>query len=458
MGTMRTLSAEERTRLLGIQEVPRLLARLSGPAIAGMLMNSMYNLVDTIFVGQGPGTLALAALAVCFPIQLFMLAVAQTVGIGSASIISRSLGAGNKDYAERVAGSSFATAAVMAVVLAAVGISLLDPLLRLFGASDQVLPYGRRYLSVILPGGVLFAVAVSSHNLVRSEGNTKIAMFSMMIGAGTNIALDPVMIFGLDMGIRGAAVATVIGQACSFLYLMRYFARGSSTLRIRASNLRPRLAIASRALRIGSASFARVSAGSLMAIAVNNTIMDYGENVHLAVLGVAQRLLIFLLMPMFGLVQGLQPVVGYNYGARLYARVRRAMKLSLGAGVCYMLLWLVVLEVFPHQALSLFSSDQELLKVGAPILRILVVTFPLIPFQVVGASFFQALGKALPALVLSASRRALFIVPLALLLPSFMGLRGVWFSFPIADVLATALTLSWFGHEARLMRRKERSR
>lgn len=458
MGALRTLSAEERTHLLGTQEVPRLLARLSGPAIAGMLMNSMYNLVDTIFVGQGPGTLALAALAVCFPIQLFMLAVAQTVGIGSASIISRSLGAGDKDYAERVAGSSFATAAVMAVVLAAVGISLLDPLLRLFGASDQVLPYGRRYLSVILPGGVLFAVAVSSHNLVRSEGNTKIAMFSMMIGAGTNIALDPVMIFGLDMGIRGAAVATVIGQACSFLYLMRHFARGRSTLCIRACNLRPRLEIATKALRIGSASFARVSAGSLMAIAVNNTIMDYGEDVHLAVLGVAQRLLIFLLMPMFGLVQGLQPVVGYNYGARLYARVRRAMKLSLGAGVCYMLLWLVVLEVFPHRALSLFSSDRELLRVGAPILRILVITFPLIPFQVVGASFFQALGKALPALVLSASRRALFIVPLALLLPSFMGLRGVWFSFPIADVLATVLTLSWFGHEARLMRRRERSR
>lgn len=455
MAEQRSLSAEQRTLLLGTQEVPRLLARLSGPAIAGMLMNSMYNLVDTIFVGQGPGTLALAALAVCFPIQLFILAVAQTVGIGSASIISRSLGRGNKGYAEKVAGSSFATAAIMAAVLAAIGLPLLDPLLRLFGASDQVLPYGRRYLSVILPGGVLFAVAVSSHNLVRSEGNTKIAMFSMMIGAGTNIVLDPIMIFGLNMGIRGAAVATVIGQACSFTFLMTHFARGRSTLRIRMANLRPRLHVAAQALRIGSASFARVSAGSLMAIAVNNTIMSLGENVHLAVLGVANRLLIFLLMPLFGLVQGLQPVVGYNYGAGMYARVRRAMKITLGIGVCYMLLWLVVLEVIPRTALSLFSSDQELLRVGAPILRILVATFPLIPFQVVGASFFQALGKALPALVLSASRRALFIVPLVLVLPAFMGLRGVWFSFPIADVLAAVLTLSWFGHEARLMRRRE---
>jgi putative MATE family efflux protein len=455
MAEQRSLSAEQRTLLLGTQEVPRLLARLSGPAIAGMLMNSMYNLVDTIFVGQGPGTLALAALAVCFPIQLFILAVAQTVGIGSASIISRSLGKGNRSYAEKVAGSSFATAAIMAAVLAAIGLPLLDPLLRLFGASDQVLPYGRRYLSVILPGGVLFAVAVSSHNLVRSEGNTKIAMYSMMIGAGTNIVLDPVMIFGLNMGIRGAAVATVIGQACSFTFLMAHFGRGRSTLRIRMGNLRPRLHIAARALRIGSASFARVSAGSLMAIAVNNTIMSLGENVHLAVLGVANRLLIFLLMPLFGLVQGLQPVVGYNYGAGMYARVRKAMKITLGVGVCYMLLWLVVLEVIPRTALSLFSSDQELLRVGTPILRILVATFPLIPFQVVGASFFQALGKALPALVLSASRRALFIVPLVLVLPAFMGLRGVWFSFPIADVLAAALTLSWFGHEARLMRRRE---
>ena len=450
---MRVSDPRERTELLGSMPVGRLLVRLSGPAILGMLVNSLYNVVDTIFIGQGPGTLALAALAVCFPIQMFILAVAQTVGIGSASIISRSLGAGDRDRAERVAGGSFATAALLAAVIAAAGLAFLDPMLRLFGATDAVIPYARDYLTVILPGGLLFAVAVSSNNLVRSEGNARTAMISMMVGAGTNIALDPILIFGLGLGIRGAAIATITGQAASFVYVITHFGRGKSHVRIRARFLRPRLRIALQSMKIGSASFARVVAGSLMSIALNNSVTAYGSDMHLGMVGVMQRIMVFMLMPLFGLVQGLQPIVGFNYGARNYCRLRRALLLAVGGSTAYMTLCFAAVQLFPGEVLSVFSSDARLVSEGAGIMRILMAVIPVIGFQIVAASVFQALGRAGPALLLALARRVFFLVPLILLLPLRWGLRGVWLAYPTADVLATVLTAVLFFREVRLMRR-----
>ena len=450
---MSGLDAGKRTQLLGTMPVGRLLVRLSGPAILGMMVNSLYNLVDTIFIGQGPGTLALAALAVCFPIQMFILAVAQTVGIGSASIISRALGAGDRAKAERVAGGSFATAALLAAVIAALGLSFLDPLLRLFGATDAVMPYARDYLTVILPGGLLFAVAVSSNNLVRSEGNARTAMVSMMVGAGTNIVLDPIMIFGLGLGIRGAAIATITGQAASFVYVISHFGRGRSHVRIRARFLRPRPLIALQSMKIGSASFARVVAGSLMSIALNNSVTAYGSDMHLGLVGVLQRFMTFLLMPLFGLIQGLQPIVGYNYGAKNYCRLRSALKLGVAAATAWMLLCYALIMLFPGEILSIFSSDARLLREGVGIMRILNLVIPVIGFQIVAASVFQALGRAGSALVLALARRVFFLVPLILLLPLWWGLTGVWIAYPVADILATLLTGALFFHEVRLMRR-----
>jgi len=449
---MRVSDPKRRTELLGSMPVGRLLVRLSGPAILGMLVNSLYNIVDTIFIGQGPGTLALAALAVCFPIQMFILAVAQTVGIGSASIISRSLGVGDRPRAERVAGGSFATAALLAALIATVGLVFLDPVLRLFGATDAVIPYARDYLTVILPGGLLFAVAVSSNNLVRSEGNARTAMVSMMVGAGTNIALDPILIFGLGLGIRGAAIATITGQAASFVYVITHFGRGKSHVRIRARFLRPRLRIALQSMKIGSASFARVVAGSLMSIALNNSVTAYGSDMHLGLVGVMQRIMIFMLMPLFGLVQGLQPIVGYNYGARSYCRLRRALLLAVGGATAYMTLCFAAVQLFPGGVLSIFSSDARLVSEGSGIMRILMAVIPVIGFQIVAASVFQALGRAGPALLLALARRVFFLVPLILLLPLRWGLRGVWLAYPTADILATVLTAFLFFREVRLMR------
>ncbi len=442
------------TALLGTQSMGRLLIRMSAPAIAGMLVNSLYNVVDTIFVGQGVGTLALAALAICFPVQLFRLAVAQTIGIGSASVVSRALGAGDNDKAERVASSAFTMITIVSLSLTVVVLLFITPILRLFGASEAVLPYARDYLSVIFLGSVFFGIAVSTNNLVRSEGNARTAMFSMMLGAGVNIILDPIFIFALKMGIQGAAVATVIGQFCAFAFLMRHYFLRRNTVRIRRKYLIPTLSVSLEVLRVGSASFARIVAASLLAIVMNRSILRYGQDLHIAILGVINRLVIFSIMPIFGLVQGLQPIIGYNYGAKLYGRVREALKYATLSATALVLVMFLVLQIFPRQILSIFSGDPQLIEAGVPILRIIVAMTPLIGFQIVGSSMFQALGKAGEAFVLSVSRQILFFVPLILILPRLFSspLNGIWVAAPGADLLSALLTGWFFTRQLRRMR------
>jgi putative MATE family efflux protein len=431
----------------------RLLVRMSAPAIAGMLVNSLYNVVDTIFVGQGVGTLALAALAVCFPVQLFRLAVAQTIGIGSASVVSRALGAGDGEKAERVASGAFTMIAVVSLTLTVAVLLFITPILRLFGASEAVLPYGKDYLSVIFLGSVFFGIAVSTNNLVRSEGNARTAMFSMMLGAGVNIVLDPIFIFALKMGIQGAAVATVIGQFCAFSFLMRHYFLRRNIVRIRRKYLIPTLSISLEVLRVGSASFARIVAASLLAIVMNRSILRYGQDLHIAIQGVINRMIIFSIMPIFGLVQGLQPIIGYNYGAKLYGRVREALKYATLSATALVLVVFLVLQIFPRQILSIFSSDPQLIAAGVPILRIIVAMTPLIGFQIVGSSMFQALGKAGEAFILSVSRQILFFVPLILILPRLFSspLNGIWVAAPGADLLSALLTAWFFTRQLRRM-------
>ena len=448
------LNAAERTALLGTQSIGRLLIRLSGPAITGMLVQSMYNLVDTVFVGKGVGTLALAALAVCFPIQMFLLAVGKTVGIGAASIISRLLGARREEEAGQIAGGSFVLAALLGFLISVSGLIFIVPLLKLFGASSSILPYARDYLSIILLGGTFFAVTVCSNDIARSEGNAKVAMISMFVGAGINIILDPIFIFALGMGIRGAAVATVIGQLSAFIWITRYFSTGKSHLRFTWKHLSPGLRQSLKVLQIGSPSFARIVGSSIMAIVVNNTIMHYGYELHLAVLGITNRIMTFALMPIVGLVQGLQPVVGYNYGAGSFGRVKKALKYTVFFATALSGAYWILFELAPRFMLGLFSNDQNLISSGAGILRVLVLMMPVVGFQVIGAGTFQALGKAGIAFILSISRQILFLIPFVLLLPRIISppLTGVWAAFPLADLLATCVTAAFFFREIRNMK------
>jgi len=438
---------------MGHEKIGRLLALYSAPAIVAMSANSLYNLVDAIFVGRGVGALALAGLAVSFPIQMIILAFAQMVGIGSASIISRCLGAGDTRKAEATAGASFATVGVLSLILTVLGLTFLIPLLRLFGASDDVLPYAKDYMFVILLGSFFFAFIVSSNNIVRSEGNAKLAMISMLIGALVNIALDPIFIFGLDMGIRGAAMATVIAHFCSFLFLFGYFISGKSMLHIRLGDLKPDLSLLPEVFIIGSPSLVRVAGGNLVAIVLNHSVVYYGSDTSLAIFGICHRILMFVIMPIIGLVQGMQPIVGFNYGALNMKRVRETVaKASIAATAISSMAFLLLL-VFPTTIFSFFNKDVHLITEGASTIRIIVILLPFVGFHIVGACLFQSIGKAVPALFLSMSRQVLFLVPLLLILPLRFKLTGIWMSFPVADFLSVIVTGLWVLAE---MRRLER--
>ncbi len=444
---------QDRKYELANENIGRLLVRYSTPAMVAMFVNSLYNLVDTIFVGQGAGTLALAGLAVAFPIQMFILAIAQVVGIGSASVISRSLGAGDHRRAEHTAGSSFFSVAVLSAVLSVFGLVFLTPLLKLFGATEAVLPYAAEYLSVILAGSFFFAFAVSSNSIVRAEGNAKLSMISMFIGAGSNVVLDPIFIFGLGMGIRGAAIATVIANVFVTLYLTGYFLSGKSLLRLRFRDLAPYPAVLPEVLAVGSSNFARVAAGSVFAIVLNNSIAHYGSDIHLSILGIANRVMLFFLLPLFGLVQGFQPIVGFNYGAQNMRRVKESLYKAVAYASVLSTVGFLVLMFFPKPVFLLFNKDPILLREGTTILRIMILFLPFVGFQVVGATLFQAIGKAFPALFLSMSRQVLFLIPLILVFPLYFGLKGIWISFPVADFLSVFVTAFWVVRQVKHLNR-----
>ncbi|MDP7640226.1 MAG: MATE family efflux transporter, partial [Candidatus Hydrogenedentes bacterium] len=326
------------------------------------------------------------------------------------------------------------------------------PLLQLFGATGAVLPFAHQYLSILLVGACFFGCAISCNNVVRSEGNVKIAMIAMLIGATVNITLDPILIFGLDMGIRGAAWANVASSLCSLSYLCRYFVSGNSMLRIRRADLIPDLDILAEILRIGSVSFVRMAAGGAMAIIVNRSIIHYGTDTHLAILGVSNRALSFFYMPLFGLVQGLQPIVGFNYGARDLPRVKEAVRAGAIVGTVIASAGFVFIMIFTRAMLDLFSNDPAMIDKGVNIVRITILLMPCAGFTMVGGSFFQAIGKAMPALLLTMSRQILFLIPMILILPYYFGLLGIWVSLPAAEFVSVILTAAWVTHEMRGLR------
>jgi len=313
---------------LGTEKISSLLLKMSAPAIVGMMVQALYNLVDTIFVGRGVGTMGIAGLTIAFPIQMISMAVAQTIGIGGASIISRSLGSDDPERAERTMGNIFLLVIAISSITTILGLIFIEPILRFFGATETILPYSMEYMKVILLGTVFFSFAVASNSIVRSEGNAKVAMFTMLISAGLNIILDPIFIFVFNMGIRGAAIATVLSQATTAIYLVYYFVYGKSVISFKIKNLKPDFKIIYETFVIGASSFARQVSGSFIAIILNNTLAFYGGDLAIAAYGIINRLLMFTFMPLFGVVQGLQPIVGYNYGAKQYDRVKETIFLS----------------------------------------------------------------------------------------------------------------------------------
>ena len=442
-------SMNKQEYILSRELITKALFKLSAPAMIGMIVMALYNLVDTIFIGRGVGMLGIAGVAIVFQIQMIVMALSQTIGIGGSSLISRQIGAGKKENAEHVLGNIFSLVFWSSIILMILGLVFLRPLLIMFGATETILPSAVSYARIILLGTVFFSFTMAGNNVIRAEGNAKAAMMTMLIGAILNIIFDPIFIFVFDMGIAGAALATILSQAISFAYIVYYFLSKQSMLRLHTKNMKLHKPYVKEIFAVGSSSFVRMSAGSAMALVLNNTLAHFGGDIAIAAFGIINRLLAFLFMPMFGVVQGMQPLVGYNVGAKNLERARHSIRLSINATTVMAIAAFVILFIFPRQLLNIFSSDQELLDLGTHAMRIIVIMLPTIGFQVVVAGMYQAMGRAKEALILSSLRQVILLIPLILLLPHFFGLNGVWYSFFLADGFAVLVTWWMYKKELR---------
>ncbi len=426
---------------LANESIKTLLWKLSLPAMAGMFVMTLYNVVDMIFVGRGVGALALAGVSIVFPVQMFTMAIGQMIGIGTSSLISRSLGAGDMKRAERALGNAIFLILVLGGTLTVVGLAKSTFFLHLFGATDDVFPYAKQYMDVILLSVVFHEFSMSSNGIIRSEGNARVAMVSMFIGALLNIALDPIFIFVLGMGVRGAAIATVIAQATTTVYILRYFFSGKSSLRIRVKNFILEWAVVRQIVAIGFAAFVRTAAMSFIAVIINRMLGSYGGGISIAVFGVIHRVLMFAVMPCLGIAHGLQPILGFSYGARRYDRGIEVIRRSAIIATSFSVATFLVLLFFPGPIMRIFSTDATFVYQGTNAMKVVFLAFWLVGFHIVGSTIFQAIGKPVQTFILATSRQILFLIPLIFILPRFFGINGIWLSFPIADTLSLVVTI-----------------
>ena len=436
------------------EPIPRLLWRLSLPATVGMAVMASYNLVDTIFVGHFVGVEAIAGLAVAFPLQMIVMGLCQAFGVGGGVMISLELGRGRLPEAERYLGNVLFLTLTSALVFTLVTALALDPVLRAFGATPATLEHARDYVSAMLWGYFPYCGSVALNNLVRAEGNARVAMATMLISAGLNILLDPIFIWGLGWGVAGAAWATVVANWASFVWLLAYFLSRRSFVRLRAREIVPRKEPIWRITALGASVLARGTASSVMTILINQMIMRFGSDLHLAVYGIYYRLQMFLFMPLFGLAQGLQPIIGYHEGADNPGKMREVIGLSTWIATGLSCLAFVVLWAFPEPLIMIFSTEPALVTEGSKMLRIVSIGLPVVGYHVVGTTMFQAMGHAIPAFVLSMSRQVFFFIPLVLALPPFFGLWGIWVAFPISDGLAFLVTAAISEPQKRRIRQR----
>ena len=441
-------------------KVGKLLLKLTIPAFIGMAVISLYNVVDTIFVGQYVGKLGIAALSIVFPIQMLSMGIGHLTGMGGAALISMSIGRNEIRRAERILGNAITPTIVFSAILMIFGLSNTDFWLKLIGASDSVLPYASDYLRIILIGMFFQTFAMAFNFLIRAEGNVRVPMISMIIGATLNIILDAIFIIPLGMGVAGAAWATIIAQLVSVAYCVFYYISGKSFLKLYLKNLLIDWKILGSIFAIGISSFVMMMATSICAIIINRVLNQYGGDLAVSAYGIINRIMMFALMPGMVIGQGLQPILGFNYGAKRYDRGLKAIKIAVMAATVFCVTVFIVLYSFPEPFARIFNSDPELVDLAVYAAKRVFITMPIIGFMMVGSTMFQALGKPVQAFLSSVSRTVLFLLPAVLILPHYWHLDGVWLAFPITDGLTFTLILSLFIPQIRQLiglRRKQLS-
>ncbi|MHB1483729.1 MAG: MATE family efflux transporter [Saccharofermentanales bacterium] len=445
----------DRTTQLGEKRILPLLLKFSIPAMIGMIVNALYNIVDRIFIGNSVGSVGIAGITIGFPIMLFILACSMLIGFGSNALLSLKLGARKHEEAELIIGNGMTMLIIFSLVISVFGLIFLVPLLKLFGASDVVLPYSYDYMQIILIGTIFQMVGFGMNNYIRALGSPKTAMATMLIGAILNTILDPLFIFVFGWGVRGAAIATIFSQAVSAAWVLYFFLGNKCDIKLRLKNMRLHLKTVSIFLVLGMPSFLMQLAASLFNTIMNKSLSIYGGDIAVSAMGIVSSVNMMILMPIFGINQGVQPIVGYNYGAKNYGRVKETLKLGIIGASIIVFIGFLATRIFPEQIISLFNrNDADLIKIGARALRVFLFCLPLLGFQIVGASYFQAVGKPREAMTLTLSRQVLFLIPAMLILPKYFGLDGIFYAGPVADFLAFFITAIWLTVEIKNLQKQ----
>jgi putative MATE family efflux protein len=431
----------QENNVLDTDRIGWLLVKLATPAFFGMFVQALYNVINTIFIGHFVGPLGIAGLSIVFPLQMVAFGASQMVGIGGASLISRCIGKGKIADAERTIGNGISVGIIMSIVVTIVIVPFSSFWLRLIGASDDVMPYARPYLIIIISGTIFNVFAMSLLSFIRAEGNARVGMVAMIMGAVLSIILDAIFVIPMKMGVVGAGLATIIAQIAAMIYLFSYYLSGSSYLKLHLRNLRLDFSILKQMLAIGIAAFVQTIAGSLSAMLLIKMIIGYGGDVALEAFGIIQRVMIFATMPAMVLGQGLQPILGFNYGARRYNLALKGIYIATAFSTVTSILGFGIIYLIPGPIMRIFTTDQALIDMGIYASRLIFFSLPFMGLVMVGQLIFQAIGKATQSFITAFARPVLFLIPMVLIMSNLWQLDGVFLSFPASDILTLILII-----------------
>lgn len=425
---------------LGSQPIGKLLIKQAVPASIGILVMSLNILVDTIFVGHWIGSTAIAAINVVLPVSFFIAALGMSIGIGGSSIISRALGANNYEKALKTFGNQMTLTLVLTISLVTIGLLFADGIIDSFGGKGTIFEPAKIYYQIVLYGVPLLALCMMGNTVIRAEGKPKFAMYAMMIPSVSNLVMDYIFINLLDFGMEGAAWATTLSYGICFLFILWFFLSKNSELKISFSHFGLNLPIVQEISSLGFVTLARQAVVSITYLFMNNILYDLGGETSVTAYAIVGRMLMFAMFPVLGVTQGFLPIAGFNYGAKNYHRVRQTINIAIKYAAILATLVFIVLMSFPEAITRMFTTDMDVISQTPSDMRWVFAATPIIALQLIGAAYFQAIGKAIPALLLTLCRQGFFFIPLILILPKYYGELGVWISFPISDILATIVT------------------
>ena len=443
---------------LGTKPVGSLLMQYAIPAIVAMVASSLYNMVDSIFIGQGVGPMAISGLAITFPFMNLSGAIGACIGVGASTYLSVKLGQKDYSMAQRILGNSVVLKIITGIIFGAICLLFLDPILRFFGASDNTLPYAHEYMIVILLGNVFTHLYFGMNALLRAASKPKQAMYATIFTVVLNTALDPIFIYTLDMGIRGAALATILSQTTALCWQIKQFSNPHELLHFKRGIYKLDWSIIKNILAIGVSPLAMNTCSCIIVIFINTALVKYGGDMAVGAYGIANRIGFLFFMIVMGINQGMQPIAGYNYGAMHFDRMLKVLKLSMISATAIMAFGWLVGELMPYPCARLFTTDAELIEQAVKGIRLNMIAFPLIGSQAVITNFFQSIGKAKISIFLSLSRQMIFLLPLLVALPPMLGVDGVWLALPASDTVAFIVTwiiMIRYMHKFKLQHQKQ---